>query len=188
MAFPVAFDTCALYGASLCDTLLTLAELNAYRPLWSTDILDELQRNLAERVGPEAAARRVSAMRAAFPDAEVEDYSDLVQAMTCDPKDRHVLAAAVRGHAEVLVTFNTKDFPETACSPHSIKVIHPDDFLLDQLDLYPGRVGDALLLQVESKQRPQLTLPVLLKALANCGVGNFASEAMRRDFTRTIQM
>lgn len=182
MAFPVLLDTCALFGASLCDTFLTLAELDAYRPMWSADILDELQRNLADRVPDTAAARRVSAMRVAFPEAEVEDYRDLVPAMTCDSKDRHVLAAAVRGQAEALITFNTKDFPEHSTSPHNIKAITPDDFLLDQLDLYPGKVREALLLQVESKQRPPLTLATLLGALARCGVPNFASAAMRHEF------
>jgi hypothetical protein len=56
--------------------------------------------------------------------------------MACDRKDRHALAAAVRDGAEVLVTFNIGDLPDTSTSCDDITVVYPDDFLLDQLDLY----------------------------------------------------
>lgn len=72
MAFPALFDTCVLYPAYLCDTLLRLAEAEAYRPLWSADIMRELQRNLVEDgVLEERANRRVGAMVRSFPDAMV---------------------------------------------------------------------------------------------------------------------
>nr|WP_246336654.1 PIN domain-containing protein [Flexivirga oryzae] len=142
--------------------------------------MTELERNLTSRVGPTGAARRVSAMRVAFPDAAVTDYEDLVHAMTCDPKDRHVLAAAVRGQAEVLVTFNTTDFPGPSLEPHALTVVHPDDFLLDQLDLHPARVGAALAGQVLDANRPPLTR--LLGILARSNVPRFAAEARRHDF------
>jgi predicted nucleic acid-binding protein len=83
-------------------------------------------------------------MRRAFPDAEVRGYENLVERMTCDSKDRHVLAAAVRSGAAVLVTFNTDDFPGTSTAAYDITVVHPDDFLLDQLDLYTGHTVAAL--------------------------------------------
>jgi predicted nucleic acid-binding protein len=103
--FPAFLDTCSVFPAYLCDTLLRLAEAEAYRPLWSPGVLEELQRNLVEERGlsSEAVAHRISEMRRSFPDAEVTGYDDLVSAMTCDQKDRHVLAAAIRGGAEVLV-------------------------------------------------------------------------------------
>ncbi|MGY4844783.1 hypothetical protein ACW9PK_08500 [Kocuria sp. MNB10] len=71
--------------------------------------------------------------------ALVENYESLVPAMTNDPKDRHVLAAAVRSRAELIVTSNQKDFPATALKPYDVAVRSPDDFLLDQLDLDLGR-------------------------------------------------
>jgi len=74
-------------------------------------------------------------MRRSFPDAEVAGYATLIDSMTCDEKDRHVLAAAVRSDAEVLVTFNVTDFPEASVKSYDIEVVSPDDFLLDQLDL-----------------------------------------------------
>jgi hypothetical protein len=118
-------------------------------------------------------------MRRAFPDAEVTGYEALVGAMTCDPKDRHVLAAAVRGHAEVLVTFNTSDFPSYSSEPHDITVSHPDDFLLDQLDLHPGITIAVLKAQAGSYTSPTMTVEDLLGRLAAAAVPKFASEARR---------
>ena len=95
--FPAFLDTCTLYGAYLCDSLLRLAEAGTYRPLWSADVLDELERALVVRgLEKKAVTHRIGEMRRAFPDAEVRGYENLVGRMTCDPKDRHVLAAAVR--------------------------------------------------------------------------------------------
>lgn len=48
-AFPAFLDTCVLYPAYLCDTLLRLADAQAYRPLWSADVLTELRRNLVDK-------------------------------------------------------------------------------------------------------------------------------------------
>lgn len=93
--FPAFLDTCTLYGAYLCDSLLRLAEAGTYRPLWSADVLDELERALVARgLEKKAVTRRIGEIRRAFPDAEVRGYENLVETMTCDPKDRHVLAGS----------------------------------------------------------------------------------------------
>lgn len=118
-------------------------------------------------------------MRRAFLDAEVHGYDTLIEEMTCDAKDRHVLAAAVRSHAEVLVTFNLTDFPEASVKPHDIEVVSPDDFLLDQLDLYPGLTIAALQTQAASYTSPPMTVEDLLGRLAAAGVPRFGSEARR---------
>ncbi len=180
-AFPAFLDTCAIYGGYLCDTLLRLAEGGVYRPLWSVGVLDELCRNLTEKAGvsDEAAAHRISEMRESFPDAEVRGYESLAESMTCDPKDRHVLAAAVRGGAEVLVSFNVSDFPAASTAPYDIAVVNPDDFLLDQLDLYPGATLAALRAQAASYKSPAMSVENLLGRLAASGVARFASEARR---------
>lgn len=101
MRFPVLLDACVLVPYPLCDLLLRLADADMYRPLWSAQILDEVERTLINRMGvsPAKARRRLDQMRSAFPTASVEGYQDLVPAMTNDPKDRHVLAAAVRARA-----------------------------------------------------------------------------------------
>jgi hypothetical protein len=79
----------------------------------------------------------------------------------------------------VLVTFNTRDFPLKATGDYDIEVVHPDDFLLDQLDLYPGITVAALRDQAESYDSPAMTVEDLLGRLAAAGVPRFASEARR---------
>jgi predicted nucleic acid-binding protein len=107
VVFPAFIDTNVLFGAYLCDTMLCLAEAGTYRPLWSAGVMDELERNLLERgLSSEAITHRLAEMTSAFPDAQVTGYEALIERMACDPKDKHVLAAAVRANAEVLVTFN----------------------------------------------------------------------------------
>lgn len=99
MAFAAVLDTCVLYPAHLRDTLLRMAERGLYRALWSADIVEELQRNQVEVVDPGAVDRLLDQMATAFPDAEVTGHRPLIDGLTCDPTDRHVLAAAVRANA-----------------------------------------------------------------------------------------
>lgn len=180
MAFPAVLDTCVLYPTYLCDTLLRLAETGAYRPLWSADILEELRRNLIEAGIPEDRVdRRIAHMRRAFPDALTTGYESLVEAMTNDPKDRHVLAAAVRANAEAVVTFNTRDFSEASTKAYDVIAIQPDDFLLDQLDLYPALTIGVLEQQAASYRREPTTVGALLPLLERSGVPRFAAEIHR---------
>jgi predicted nucleic acid-binding protein len=184
MAFPALLDTNVLFSATLNDTLLRLAEEGAFHPLWSADILAELSRALIREadLSASAAERRVAHMRAAFPTAEVMAYQDLVGVMTCHPKDRHVLAAAIRGDAQVLVTFDLDDFPKESVHAYDLSVVSPDAFLLDQLDLYPAKVGRALVGQMTEATRPPLTMGQLLGRLTRAGVPAFAEEARRHEF------
>jgi predicted nucleic acid-binding protein len=180
VAFPAFLDTCVLYPAYLCDALLRLAEATAYRPLWSADVLGELRRNLVDRgIPPERVDRRLTRMTRSFPDALVTGYESLIDGMTNHPKDRHVLAAAVRANAEVIVTFNLSDFPEPALKPYDVAAIHPDEFLLDQLDLYPGVTVEVLRQQAASYRRVPNTVPDILVLLERTGVPKFAAEVRR---------
>jgi predicted nucleic acid-binding protein len=180
VTFPAFFDTSALYGARLSDLCLWLADAGAFRPLWSADIIEELERNLLKN-GERAdlVSKRVDTMTTYFPDAMVDGYSDLIGGMTCDPKDRHVLAAAVRANAEVLVTFNLKDFPADSTAAFEIEVVHPDDFLLDQLDLFPGLVVGTLRHLVRIYDSPPVSMDELLQSLTRAGVPKFANEVPR---------
>lgn len=181
MSFSVVLDTCVLYPAHLCDTLLRLAELGLYRVLWSEDILEELSRNLRDRgIDGDAVDRRLSEMSGAFPDAAVHGYTGLIDSMRCDPKDRHVLAAAVRADSGAIVTFNTRDFPDHALTEFQIEVVHPDEFLLDTLDLAPRIVIDELAAQAAANRRAPKTLPSLLRALEVAGVPRFADQVRRQ--------
>lgn len=109
----VVLDACALVPIRLATTLLWLAEAGLFQPLWSDRILDEVERSLPKLgVDPAQAKRRVSSMRDAFgAEALVDGFDGLIEQMTCDPKDRHVLAVAVHDDADTLVTFNLTDSP-----------------------------------------------------------------------------
>lgn len=183
MAFPAFLDACVLFPQYLNDTLLTQAAAGTFRPLWSAGVLEELGRALLRdtKMNPGQVAHRLDRMRRAFPDAEVQGYEHLIEGMSNQQKDRHVLAAAVRGNAEVLVTANLKDFPEVALKPFDIIAVSPDDFLLDQLDLYPAVVIDCLHQQVNRYMSINGPLEVveLLRPLEKAGVPRFADEVRR---------
>lgn len=166
MAFPAFLDACVLVPINLTEVMLRLASAKAFRPLWSADVLAEVQRTLPKvGVTPEKAEQRINVMRTHFPDAEVTGYQGLIPKMSCDQKDRHVLAAAVRANAELIVTSNLKDFPNSALAPYDIDVVRPDHFLLDQLDLYPEITMDCLNKIVAARQQPQENLEVFLTKL-----------------------
>lgn len=142
-------DTCVLAPMPLCDTLLRLAEDPAfYIPKWSADILRELRSTL-QRMGytPAQAERRIAAMESAFEDANVTGYECLVGAMTNDSKDRHVLAAAVRGGAHAIVTSNVKHFPAESVRKYDIGVLTPDDFLVHQFHLNQDLLAEKVVAQ-----------------------------------------
>lgn len=109
----------------------------------------------------------------------VTGYESLIDGMANDPKDRHVLAAAVRANAEVIVTYNLRDFPEPALKPYDILAVHPDDFLLDQLDLYAGLTVAVIEQQAASYRREPTTVAGLLPLLERAGLPRFTAEFRR---------
>ncbi len=186
----VLLDACVLLPYQLADLLLWLADAEMYEPLWSEEILNEVERNLITKfnVEPEKASRRLNRMRSAFPNAMVEGYEDLVAAMTNDPKDRHVAAAAVRGGAAIIVTANIQDFPPESLEPYDIEAVHPDDFLQDQLDLDPTVTLACLRQQRTAYRRPQLTVTEFYLSLRRT-VPQFvsrATQAEKDDFDASI--
>jgi len=99
--------------------------------------------------------------------------------MKNNEKDKHVLAAAVRETAEVIVTFDGGGFPEDAVKEYNIRALHPDDFLLDQIDLYPDATRKAIDGMVDSYDNPPLTFAEVLAALSGQGVPQIAHDALR---------
>lgn len=176
MPFPVFLDTCTLFGQVLNDLLLSLAEQGCFAPYWSTDVLDALERNVAARARTSAAAigRRRELMERAFPEAMVDGFAALVDDMTNHPGDRHVLAACVVSPAQVIVTFNLKDFPQESLAPYDIEVIHPDDFVLDQLDLHPIWSRAAAESMLRKNRLPPQDAQQLAQALRDIGLAKSA--------------
>ena len=151
--FSALLDTCVLVPSRARDVLLEIASTGAYRPLWSSEILTELDRTLRVLLGkrgvsPDEAdaylARLLGQMKTTFPDALVPEWEPLVGAIHLpDANDRHVVAAALAGRADVIVTDNLGDFPPDSL-PAPLNGRSLDDFLLDSLGLYPGQVMGAL--------------------------------------------
>lgn len=119
----VILDACVLFQMPLCDTLLRIAEAGLYRLHLSQEILDETTRNLVkqDRMSEKQAERYQQQIKQCFPESIVEEYELLIPSMTNDPKDRHILAAAVKSKANVIVTFNLKDFPPESLQRWGIK-------------------------------------------------------------------
>jgi predicted nucleic acid-binding protein len=176
-SFVVVLDANALAGAEIRDVLLSAAETCLYRPLWSRDILDEVGKVL-ERLGVPVAGveRLLDTMNSAFPEAIVDGYADIVDAMKCEHGDRHVLAAAVVGHAQLIVTWNKKDFPPESTAPYTITVLSPDEFLCDLLSLDHVAMLDTLKRISERRQRPPRTIEEIVDALDRQGCTEFARE------------
>lgn len=104
-------------------------------------------------------------------DAKVTGYETLIQTLTLpDQKDRHVLAAAIRSNADAIVTFNLKDFPGESLAPYDIEVIHPDDFIINQIEFSPEKTCNALKQQRTTKSRPAITAEDMLNQLRRCGL------------------
>jgi hypothetical protein len=178
----VMLDACVLFPNVLRDSLLTLAEHELYRPLWSDAVLAEVRRNvLAKRpVDTSALDRTLALMDRAFDGANIGGWESLVPGLALpDPDDRHVLAAAIAGGAQSIATFNLKDFPPEQLEPHHIDAVHPDSFLLSQLDLAPGLTLAALRKQAGRMRKPPMDLSGLLTRLERSGAPGFAEEVRR---------
>jgi predicted nucleic acid-binding protein len=154
--------------ASLNDTLLLAAEAGLYRVYWSADILEEVERNLVEHdlTTPDLAAKRIAAMRHAFPGSSMIHDHHLIEQMTNHPKDRHVLAAAIAANADVIVTTNLRDFPGDSLHPHRIAARSPDDFLIDLDDTAPARMARIVRRQASNLRRPPMSPREVLDGLA----------------------
>jgi hypothetical protein len=112
--FIVLLDANVLFPFSLRDTLLRAAAAGFYQLRWSSQILDEVTRNLVSSgaMSEEKARKLRAIMEREFPEAEVTGYEHLIAAMRNHEKDRHVAAAAVKASAQVITTSNLKDFAD----------------------------------------------------------------------------
>lgn len=179
--YSAVLDACVLAPMPLCDTLLRCAEEPAlYRVLWSEQTLEEVYRTLRKfDYTEEQAKRRLQKMREAFPEATISVPPGLLASVPGipDPDDRHVAAAAIHAHAEVIVTANLKHFPGEALKPHGILVDTPDEFLAHQFHLNPDRVLDVLDTQASGIRQSR---SALLDRLRGIGLRKFTELASKR--------
>jgi len=177
----VLLDACVLFPMYLRDTLLSTADEGLYLLYWSQKILDEAIDNLigGGKLSQEKAKNLENQIKLAFPEAMVEVPVGLEEAMTNDPKDRHVLAAAVTAGSDIIVTNNLKDFRENDLAPWNIIAQSPDEFLSDLLDEYPDSIVDLLQQQSQKYKNPPKTFTELINFLGEkAGTPKFASNIL----------
>jgi predicted nucleic acid-binding protein len=178
--YTAVLDACVLVPIALADTLLRVAEKGLYRPLWSDRILTEAQEAIEEIHPGIDVTKRFANMREAFGDALVAEGEELEPGIQLpDPDDRHVVATAIMGGADAIITADLDDFPLTALGPFGLEAIHPDEFLLDQLDLSPPTLLQVIREQAARTRRPPLTPRDLATLLGRAGVPSFADEVLR---------
>lgn len=144
------------------------------RARWSDAILDECFRSILKQrpdLKPEALDRTRELMKLAVPDCMVTGFEALIDGLTLpDPNDRHVLAAAIRGGAQAIITFNLRDFPADRLAPYNIEAQHPDDFVLHAIDLASGVVSKVISEQASALKNPPHTVGELLDTLRDQGL------------------
>lgn len=164
VTFRAVLDANVLFPFTLRDTLLRAAAAGYYQVYWSDKILDETTRNLKAKMlmTDEQAEHLVTEMTKAFPEALIRGFEPLIEAMTNDEKDRHVVAAAVKSGAEVIVTNNLKDFRNL---PEGVEAQSPDEFLVDLLELNVNGMVALLQAQSDALKRPPKSFNELLVGL-----------------------
>lgn len=170
MAYITALlDANVLHPMVLCDLLIRLGQRGLYRALWSREILAEVVTTILRRrpdLSIELLRKRIAAMQVALQDATVDGYESLVPAFHELGSDAHVVAAAVIGHADVIVTSNLRDFPKRVLERYGVSAQLPDDFLVQRWWIDPVSVAAVIVEQAGGTTRPPLTPNDILTRLA----------------------
>jgi len=175
MACPVVLlDASVLFSIRVTNLTLQTASARLFQPRWSNDIHEEWSRSILSKI-PNAKIdkiqRRRTIMDKAFPDALVTGYEPLIVGLQLpDPDDTHVLAAAIQAHADILVTFNLKDFPESTMIQYNIEAQHPDIFLLNLLKDDPTAFIEATTQVRQRLKNPPYTITDFLEGLKRAGL------------------
>lgn len=178
MAFVVVYDACVLYPSHLRDLLVRLANTGIVQAKWSERIVDEaISAILRDRPHLDDKLKRTrDLLLDAAPDCLVTGHEALIDALELpDPDDRHVLAAAIRAHAQVIVTLNVRDFPRDRLERYAIEAQSPDEFLLNLLDLWRPQVDGVIDQMLRALTQPPLDRGRLLDILARDGLPHTAA-------------
>ncbi len=165
---------CVLYPAPIRDILLSLAAEGLFVAKWSDVIQDEWVRNLLDNrsdLTKEQLNQTTKAMNLAFPDANVENFEELIPSLKLpDKDDRHVFACAIRCNADLIVTYNSKDFPADELSKYDLEVQLPDELTSNLIDINPELACKAFNKMVKRLKKPRKTKNEVLNSLKMCGV------------------
>jgi len=174
----VVLDACVLYSAVVRDILLNLAQRLLFDPHWSPIIQDEWTRNLLKNrtdLDEKRINRTVGFMSYFFPLANVTNFDHHIPGIELpDPDDRHVVACAIQCEAEIIVTFDLKDFPVEELEKFGIIPQHPDDFICDLFEMNEKAAIEALNVQLETLRKPRRTKEELLETFKKCDLAKAA--------------
>jgi predicted nucleic acid-binding protein len=175
--FKAVLDTNVIYPIVIRDLLFWFAFYDLYTPKWSTTIFEEWKNVLIRKgITTEEAEKRVQKANSAFPDALVSDYKNLIESLTLpDKNDRHVLAAALKCNADVIVTNNLKDFPDDYLNSFGLKAKSADDFLTDIIDLNQEIALKAFKEMVLNRKNPNMDEFEVLESLRKVGLVDTAN-------------
>jgi PIN domain len=169
-SFTAVYDACVLFPAPLRDLLMHLALTDLFRARWTEAIHEEWIRSVVAArpdLKREQLERTRDLMNAHVMDCLVTAYESIIPSLDLpDPDDRHVLAAAIRVGAGVIVTFNLTDFPAASLEPYGIEAQHPDEFITHLLDLSAADVCRAVRRQRLSLRNPPKSVEELLDTFA----------------------
>lgn len=171
--YTAVFDACVLYGEMVRNLLLNLAETGLFQAKWTTDIHEEWISSLLEE-RPDLGRQRLERLRAlmdmAIKDCLVTGYRPLIEDLTLpDPKDRHVLAAAITASADVIVTKNIKDFPSETLRPFRLIAQRPDEFIIDQITLSASSARLVATALIRHKKSLSVSRPTWKQFLTSLG-------------------
>jgi len=170
----VIYDANVLYPAPLRDLLIRIAMSGLVRARWTDAIHEEWIRNLL-RNRPDLSLKQLKRTRElmdrAVPDCLVVGYEELIDELTLpDPGDRHVLAAAIRANATVILTHNARDFPKRVLTPHGMLARRPDDFLAGLFDADPTALCEVARAQRAALSSPPQSADAFLETLRRVGL------------------
>lgn len=182
--YTAVLDANVLYPSVLRDLLISLAVSGLYYARWSEQINLEWTRNL--KVNRPDIAGKVDSikdlMNSAVPDCLVENYEALIPGLNLpDPDDRHVLATAIAGHADAIVTINLKDFPTAVLANYGIKAIHPDEFIANQFEIAPTEVLVTIKMVRSRMKNPPIVVTEFLEMIRKCGLPQTAQQLERSE-------
>lgn len=173
-ALTVFYDANVLYPAELRNFLMHLAVTGLFRAKWSAAVHEEWISNLLKNrqdLTREKLERTRQLMDKATLDALVEGYENLIPSLTLpDPNDRHVLAAAIHGGAQIIVTMNLRDFPNEVLQQYEIEALHPDEFILQLIENAPDVVLNAAEMHRQSLKNPPKSVEEFLASLEAQGL------------------
>lgn len=191
--FTAVIDACVLCSPLKRNLILSLAEAELFRVRWSDEILDETEKSITTMLEKkdflDAAERALQArtiMNQAFIEATVGDYERIGENIgkLPDEGDRHVIAAAIKSKADVIVTENLKDFPKKVLAIYGLEAKSSDEFIADAIDLNTSLAIDAIKRLRQRLKRPEKTPEIFLLDMEKIGLTKSADQL--RDSVKLI--